>query len=495
VLQELAELLVQSGLPELGEPNAREAVAIREREGDRVALVAARRTLAASLWQQTRWAEAIVLEDRTIADLEPHGPSPELVSALARRASSNMLAEGDIPRAVEMVARAREMAVQNGYDARLYDADEGQVLATAGEVESGLRILDDSWRARLRSPRHSGDRREGRFLLHHAVALRNLMGRRPETLSHRADSPPVPHAQDSADVSLAVVQAEALWAHGEIARARAVFDSLDLARLEHNVVPWVQCVRSELLFAAGELAAAAASARTAMPRHWQPTSHIRAAWEIRILVSAGDVQHALELAGRIQSVRSYGADFVLPLLDAAVEAHLAAGDVATAERLAKWAAGTLATNPYRSRIRGLRQMADGDPAGASSSFRASAVAFLATGHRQNEWHSRRLLANALQATGQRAAADAELRLVEREIADAGGTSPLGKPVLSRREREVAWLVAQGMRNREIGARLFISERTVENHIHRILERTQLRSRAELAAYVTRLGAELSGIPE
>jgi DNA-binding NarL/FixJ family response regulator len=123
------------------------------------------------------------------------------------------------------------------------------------------------------------------------------------------------------------------------------------------------------------------------------------------------------------------------------------------------------------------------------------VAVLATGHRQNEWHSRRLLANALQATGQRAAADAELRLVEREIADAGGTSPLGKPVLSRREREVAWLVAQGMRNREIGARLFISERTVENHIHRILERTQLRSRAELAAYVTRLGAELSGIPE
>ena len=39
--------------------------------------------------------------------------------------------------------------------------------------------------------------------------------------------------------------------------------------------------------------------------------------------------------------------------------------------------------------------------------------------------------------------------------------------LSRREREVAELVAAGHTNREIAARLFISERTVEGHVQQI----------------------------
>jgi len=39
----------------------------------------------------------------------------------------------------------------------------------------------------------------------------------------------------------------------------------------------------------------------------------------------------------------------------------------------------------------------------------------------------------------------------------------GNP-LSRREREVAELVAHGMTNREIAERLFISERTAEGHV-------------------------------
>jgi len=42
--------------------------------------------------------------------------------------------------------------------------------------------------------------------------------------------------------------------------------------------------------------------------------------------------------------------------------------------------------------------------------------------------------------------------------------------LTRREQELLPLIARGMSNKEIGARLSVSEQTVKNHIHRILQK-------------------------
>lgn len=53
--------------------------------------------------------------------------------------------------------------------------------------------------------------------------------------------------------------------------------------------------------------------------------------------------------------------------------------------------------------------------------------------------------------------------------------------LTPREAEIASLIAQGLRNKEIAARLFISLATVKDHVHRILEKTGLSSRAAVAA--------------
>jgi len=55
-------------------------------------------------------------------------------------------------------------------------------------------------------------------------------------------------------------------------------------------------------------------------------------------------------------------------------------------------------------------------------------------------------------------------------------------VLSRREREIVALVAQGFRNREIADKLFISEQTVKNHMHNIFEKIGVQDRLELALY-------------
>jgi DNA-binding CsgD family transcriptional regulator/pimeloyl-ACP methyl ester carboxylesterase len=59
--------------------------------------------------------------------------------------------------------------------------------------------------------------------------------------------------------------------------------------------------------------------------------------------------------------------------------------------------------------------------------------------------------------------------------------------LTAREREVAELVAQGLTNAAIGARLGIGRRTVESHLERVRSRLGLVSRTDLAAWAARAG--------
>jgi DNA-binding CsgD family transcriptional regulator len=59
--------------------------------------------------------------------------------------------------------------------------------------------------------------------------------------------------------------------------------------------------------------------------------------------------------------------------------------------------------------------------------------------------------------------------------------------LTRREREVAILAGQGLPNREIAERLFLSARTVENHLQHAYEKLGITARHELAAALKRIG--------
>jgi DNA-binding NarL/FixJ family response regulator len=59
--------------------------------------------------------------------------------------------------------------------------------------------------------------------------------------------------------------------------------------------------------------------------------------------------------------------------------------------------------------------------------------------------------------------------------------------LSHREREVLVLVAQGRTNREIGERLFISQKTVGVHVGNILSKLEVSGRVEAATVAIRLG--------
>lgn len=55
--------------------------------------------------------------------------------------------------------------------------------------------------------------------------------------------------------------------------------------------------------------------------------------------------------------------------------------------------------------------------------------------------------------------------------------------LSTREQEVAALVTEGLTNRQIGERLVIATRTVDNHLQHIFDKLAVSSRAQVAAWM------------
>lgn len=71
----------------------------------------------------------------------------------------------------------------------------------------------------------------------------------------------------------------------------------------------------------------------------------------------------------------------------------------------------------------------------------------------------------------------------------GGTAP-GGPLpdgLTEREAEILGLIAQGLNNPEIAARLFVSSHTVKSHINRIFAKTGSRDRAAAIRYAHQHG--------
>ena len=73
-----------------------------------------------------------------------------------------------------------------------------------------------------------------------------------------------------------------------------------------------------------------------------------------------------------------------------------------------------------------------------------------------------------------------------EVRPSGRAAGRGRPVpegpLSRRELEVAGLVADGATNAQVAARLFISERTVESHMASIFNKLGVDTRLQVARW-------------
>jgi len=80
-----------------------------------------------------------------------------------------------------------------------------------------------------------------------------------------------------------------------------------------------------------------------------------------------------------------------------------------------------------------------------------------------------------------------LRLLQ--VLQSGGIpAPLAELPLTSREQDVFQLLAQGASNRQIAETLTITENTVKTHVRNVLEKLELHSRSEVAAYARRLSS-------
>jgi DNA-binding NarL/FixJ family response regulator len=76
------------------------------------------------------------------------------------------------------------------------------------------------------------------------------------------------------------------------------------------------------------------------------------------------------------------------------------------------------------------------------------------------------------------------RKVIARIPEVSEVSTMDWNKLTPRERQIVKLIATGANNEEIAANLYISTKTVKNHITNILSQLNLRNRTEIAVLVT-----------
>ncbi len=230
----------------------------------------------------------------------------------------------------------------------------------------------------------------------------------------------------------------------------------------------------------------------------------------RVALALATGEHAVATALLEGRLTALGSDSLLsvPYLAQLVEVRLAQGDPvdarAAADRLARLAATAYLprVDAEAARALGRVALAEGDPSTRTTLERALEL-YTSLNLPLGVARTRILLAEALAtAEPDTAMSEAHTALVTLEQlsavreADAaaallrrlGGrtrTGPKGYGSLSKREREVLDLLAEGLTNAELADRLYISVKTAGNHVSNILAKLGLRSRAEAAVYAVR----------
>jgi DNA-binding NarL/FixJ family response regulator len=103
----------------------------------------------------------------------------------------------------------------------------------------------------------------------------------------------------------------------------------------------------------------------------------------------------------------------------------------------------------------------------------------------------RVAAGEFERLGAPRDADAAAALL-RKLGVGGRTGPKKVGLLSRREQEVLRLLAEGLTNAEIAARLYLSTKTVGHHVSNVLAKLGVRTRGEAGAWAIR---HLGRLPE
>jgi ATP/maltotriose-dependent transcriptional regulator MalT len=228
----------------------------------------------------------------------------------------------------------------------------------------------------------------------------------------------------------------------------------------------------------------------------------------KLWLARGEAEQARNLLVRRLSLVSRDSMQAAPLLALLVEAKLALGDIAGAEEAATELM-SLATATERAACQGAGDYALGLVASARQEprawvhFEAALERFVALEMPFEAARARLGMARALAKSDPQGAPDMARRAwadferlgaareldraseLLRELGVAMGPGRRSEGLLSEREAEVLDCLRFGASNAEIGKRLFISPKTVEHHVSKILGKLGLKTRAAAAAYASK----------
>jgi DNA-binding CsgD family transcriptional regulator len=394
-----------------------------------------------------------------------------------------------------------------------------------GQVQTALALLAD---AQAAYGALSDERLAERIYIAHYISEAAIHLERPDDAhAHFVRGQEVARTtgQDATAGPWRATAAHARLLKGEVAKALATAeDALDLAALsrdDYREVCLLSCL-SLAAFWSGDTARALEYARDMVARSERshPDTFLPRLAQLRLgsaLLASGD---AAASAAALRALDTDSDRWLLDLhggcgWDVLIRAELAQGKLDAAGRACEDAAPRAEQLPQRAAAvrcaRSAWHLARHDPAAAAQegehAFRLAEPA----GNPLLSARCRMQRGLALAATGETEAGVADLRAAEPLLWECGAAREadaaarelrrrgqramrrhrsddrVGLAELSPRERDVAALVAAGKTNREIAATLFLSEKTVENHLSRIYGKLDVHSRAALAALAAREG--------
>jgi DNA-binding NarL/FixJ family response regulator len=449
VLSGYSQILMLAGRYAESEGYAQEAIEVaRKALGARSIEGHARNNLGVDLAMRGQFDEGVeqLTLARRIAE-EEQDDVDDIARALVNLASVHR-DSGRMEEAVEIAQEAIDICAQLGIERRKgvwCRCDAAEALIALGRYDEAGRLLDE---AAALDPAGVDALRTG-YVTGHLLIRRGEFDAASEQLSRAlGEGAQLLDPQLVAPLHAGLVEA-AMW-RGDHEAARQ-WASVGAGRLHAGADP----TYAFQLFAA----AVAAEAAEAVASRRQVRSGAFDAWSARFaasreaLGSTGPHADAHETAARLEAAR-------------AVKEDTGAGWLEVA---AAWDA---APDPYRASYARIR----GAEASLRSGDRDEAISALTEAHRTAE----RIGAAHLVTLAADVARRGRIRTPDPE---ESAENPFH---LTPRESEVLALVADGLPDREIGARLFISHRTVEHHVSSLLAKLDASRRSELAALAHRL---------